>query len=150
VDLLRGADGTALRAALHEAGLEERDPRALLRRASRRGPRSQVRKNPIARNEGFRCAACGVDSGPGPGAAIRNHCPNCLRSLHVDGPVPGDRLSSCHGLMDPVSWEQRGGEWRVTFRCRRCGHERRNRLYPDWADGPDDLSMLTAGTVPGA
>ena len=33
------------------------------------------------------------------GSDHRNHCPNCLSSLHVDE-EPGDRASDCGGIMD--------------------------------------------------
>jgi hypothetical protein len=114
----------------------------LLRRAARRDDEAQVRRNPIVRNEAFACLHCGfevplVDRGP-----IRNHCPRCLRSAHVDGDVPGDRASSCSGVMDPVESSTRGGVLVVLHRCRRCGHERRNRLHTDRAVEPDRLDVL--------
>ncbi|WP_420871372.1 RNHCP domain-containing protein [Lysinibacillus xylanilyticus] len=33
--------------------------------------------------------------------SFRNHCPKCLFSKHVDT-VPGDRASTCKGLMRPI------------------------------------------------
>jgi hypothetical protein len=112
----------------------------LLRRARGADAAAQVRRNPIHRNESFRCAHCGVDVPAAPGGAVRNHCPTCLRSQHVDGPVPGDRASECGGTMDPVSLDTTGG-LTVLQRCRRCGHERRNRLHPEWAVGPDRTTL---------
>ena len=35
------------------------------------------------------------------GTQHRNHCPNCLSSLHLDI-EPGDREADCGGIMDPV------------------------------------------------
>ena len=72
--------------------------------------------------EGFTCKVCGRPVTPaGAGSDHRNHCPNCLSSLHVDV-EPGDRAADCGGIMDPVAvWVRRGGEWAVIHRCRRCG-----------------------------
>lgn len=141
-------DHPAIRSTL--AALSDEDPKApperLLRRASRRDLDAQVRTNPIVRNEGFDCAHCGFVVPAGDGF-VRNHCPHCLRSAHVDGDVPGDRSESCGGLMDPIASETRGGLWIVTHRCRRCGHERRNRLYPDAATAPDRLDELHPPSV---
>ena len=64
--------------------------------------------------ESFTCKSCGrlVTSG-GAGSGHRNHCPNCLSSLHVDI-EPGDRASDCGGLMEPVAvWVRKSGEWAI-------------------------------------
>lgn len=48
-------------------------------------------------NETFVCKVCGRTVVPeGAGSSHRNHCPNCLYSLHVDI-NPGDRESDCGG-----------------------------------------------------
>ena len=127
-----------VRQALAERADEPADggTERLLRRARGADQAAQVRRNPIHRNESFRCGHCGAEVPAAPGASVRNHCPFCLRSRHVDGPVPGDRASTCDGLMDPVSLDVTGG-LTVLQRCRRCGHERRNRLHPEWAIAPD-------------
>lgn len=122
------------------AGLGDGDPDAsaerLLRRARRADVAAQVRRNPIHRNEGFLCTQCGEQVPPAPGGGVRNHCPYCLCSQHVDGPVPGDRSIDCGGVMLPVALDTTSGFW-VTQRCARCGHERRNRLHPHWEVAPD-------------
>lgn len=63
-------------------------------------------------SEVFTCKNCGRVVVPeGAGSTHRNHCPNCLCSLHVDE-EPGDRASACGGLMEPVAvWVRKGGEW---------------------------------------
>ena len=49
--------------------------------------------------ESFTCKNCGRLVVPfGAGSDHRNHCPNCLHSLHVDI-EPGDRESDCGSLM---------------------------------------------------
>ena len=51
--------------------------------------------------DSFTCKVCGRPVvSAGAGTDHRNHCPNCLSSLHVDI-EPGDRESDCGGIMDP-------------------------------------------------
>lgn len=62
------------------------------------------------------------------GAQHRNHCPNCLTSLHLDN-EPGDRAADCGGQMEPVAvWVRKGGEWAIIHRCRLCGKLTSNRI----------------------
>ena len=81
--------------------------------------------------DSFTCRVCGrpvVSAGAGSGH--RNHCPNCLSSLHVDV-EPGD----------PVAvWVRKGGEWAVIHRCRRCGALSSNRVAAD--DNPMKLMSI--------
>ena len=83
-------------------------------------------------NEAFTCKVCGRPVVPGgAGSEHRNHCPNCLSSLHVDE-EPGDRESDCGGIMDPIAiWVRKGGEWAVIHRCRQCGALSSNRIAAD-------------------
>ena len=111
----------------------------LLRLAQARQAQARVRQNPIRRDEAFTCEGCGAEVGEG-GARVRDHCPDCLCSLHVDV-VPGDRAASCRGLLRPVEVELVGGEAVVRYRCVRCGHEGRNRAHPD--DDPRALSRIS-------
>ena len=51
-------------------------------------------------NDTFTCKVCGrVCTPQNAGSDHRNHCPNCLSSLHVDE-EPGDRASYCGGIME--------------------------------------------------
>ena len=53
-------------------------------------------------NDTFSCRVCDRLVFPTPtGGDHRNHCPNCLSSLHVDQ-EPGDRAADCGGIMDPI------------------------------------------------
>ena len=53
-------------------------------------------------SDSFTCKVCGRLVVPtGAGSDHRNHCPNCLSSLHLDI-EPGDREADCGGIMDPV------------------------------------------------
>ncbi len=89
-------------------------------------------------NETFTCKVCGRLVKPaGAGSDHRNHCPNCLSSLHVDV-EPGDRASDCGGVMEPIAvWVRRGEEWAIIHRCKRCGELSSNRVLAD--DNPMKL-----------
>ena len=117
--------------------------RRVLRRMMGLEESSRERRNPIARNEPFRCLSCGLDVEATRRGGPRSHCPRCLRSLHVDV-VPGDRASACGGLMDPVSWATRGEDVTLLHRCRTCGFQRPARLLLEAEPQPDDLSVLLA------
>lgn len=92
-------------------------------------------------NEPFTCKNCGREVVPaGAGSDHRNHCPNCLSSLHVDV-EPGDRASDCGGVMEPIAvWVRNNGEWAIVHRCRRCGHLSSNRVLAD--DNPMKLMSI--------
>lgn len=89
----------------------------------------------------FTCKVCGRLVVPeGAGSDHRNHCPNCLSSLHVDE-EPGDRASDCGGIMELVGvWVRKGGEWCILHRCRRCGKISSNRVAAD--DNPLKLMAI--------
>lgn len=91
--------------------------------------------------ESFTCRLCGrLVVSAGAGSSHRNHCPNCLTSLHVDE-EPGDRSADCGGVMEPIGvWVRRGGEWAVIHRCRRCGKLSSNRSAAD--DNPLKLMSI--------
>lgn len=109
--------------------------RKLLRRARARDAESQVRTNPIRRDESFVCVHCGAEVGP-LRRTDRDHCPRCLRSLHVDL-VPGDRANPCQGVLDPVGVEIRGKDTVIRYVCRRCGGTHRVRAVLDGPDADD-------------
>lgn len=94
----------------------------------------------IARNDGFVCENCQKLVGPIVyGGSYRNHCPFCLYSKHVDGKVPGDRVSPCHGLMEPVGVTTKSrGEFTLIHKCTKCGFQRLNRVA-----GDDDTELIT-------
>ena len=97
------------------------------------------KKHPCS--ESFPCRVCGRLVVPeGAGSGHRNHCPNCLSSLHVDV-EPGDRAADCGGIMEPVAvWVRKQGEWAVIHRCRRCGALSSNRVAAD--DNPMKLMSI--------
>lgn len=89
----------------------------------------------------FVCKVCGRTVIPENARSDhRNHCPNCLSSLHVDI-GPGDRASDCGGIMEPVAvWVRKGGEWAIIHRCKRCGVLHSNRVAAD--DNPMKLMSI--------
>lgn len=92
-------------------------------------------------DEAFVCKSCGAEVPP-LRYTSRNHCPKCLRSLHLDV-NPGDRAADCGGIMDPVTAEpdaKRG--FIITHKCRKCGAIRRNKAADD--DDRNALIKLTA------
>lgn len=96
--------------------------------------------NFIARNDPFICEHCGKKVEKIIyGGSYRNHCPFCLWSKHVDGPVPGDRVQPCHGLMEPIGVTTKsGGEFTLIHKCTKCGFQRLNRIA-----GDDNIDLLT-------
>lgn len=92
-------------------------------------------------DESFTCKFCGQLVVPaGAGSDHRNHCPNCLSSLHLDI-EPGDREADCGGIMEAVAvWVRKGGEWAIVHRCRRCGWLSSNRVAAD--DNPVKLMSI--------
>lgn len=92
-------------------------------------------------NDTFTCKNCGRLVTPeNAGSDHRNHCPNCLVSLHVDD-NPGDRASDCGGHMEPIGvWVRKNGEWAIIHRCKRCGKISSNRSAAD--DNPMKLMSI--------
>jgi len=85
-------------------------------------------------SDSFTCKVCGRLVVPtGAGSDHRNHCPNCLSSLHLDI-EPGDREADCGGIMDPVGvWVRKNGEWAII-------HLSSNRVAAD--DNPMKLMSI--------
>ncbi|MGC6510501.1 MAG: RNHCP domain-containing protein [Myxococcota bacterium] len=101
----------------------------LIRRWLSRSQLAQQRLNPIHIDESFQCAYCHrlVSAG---GEMIRDHCPYCLSSMHVDK-VPGDRAANCGGQLLAVNLEFRAQQWWIHYCCQTCGHLHRVRAHPD-------------------
>lgn len=100
-------------------------------------------------DEGFICKNCGFEVKP-LGYTSRNHCPECLCSLHVDI-NPGDRQNGCGGILRPIRVEpdaRRG--YIIIHRCEKCGKEVRNRAAHEAKVQPDNTELLiklTAGSI---
>jgi hypothetical protein len=96
-------------------------------------------------NKQFTCQYCGrTVSAEAPGTHHRNHCPWCLRSVHLDDQV-GDRTSSCGSIMEPIAISVRlGNEWVLIHRCIRCGALKENRIAGD----DNELALLSLAVRP--
>jgi hypothetical protein len=86
----------------------------------------------IPREEAFICTHCDFFVEPLGKGTYRNHCPKCLWSKHVDAEGPGDRASTCGGLMEPMSLDQDGKKgFVIVHKCTKCGQISRNKAAPD-------------------
>ena len=92
------------------------------------------KRNFIRRIENFTCEVCGEEV---KGNGYTDHCPKCLWGKHVDKKTPGDRTSSCGGLMRPGSTVYEKGKWRIYYECQNCDHK-----FRVWADKNDDKETL--------
>ncbi len=81
-------------------------------------------------NEWFKCVWCQFEV-PLADKTCRNHCSQCFLSLHVDGELPGDRNTSCHGQMIPIEYEIRNGETKIHSQCVICKKEHWNKIADD-------------------
>lgn len=116
-----------------------------IRRRERRYDATRAARRPRRRPDGsetFKCGHCRAFIGPTvAGGRHRNHCPLCLYSKHVDRSHPGDRLSDCRSLMEPIgTFYRANGEQMLVHRCGGCGVERHNRVAAD--DNPLALLRL--------
>lgn len=88
-------------------------------------------KNFIHKNEPFVCKHCQYANEKN-AVGCRNHCSQCLYSLHVDQDVPGDRLSECNGLMEPIAYYHDSKKGYVLEHiCSVCGKTMKNKLADD-------------------
>ena len=74
--------------------------------------------------EDFTCEHCHKEV---KGDGFTNHCPHCLWSKHVDV-NPGDRQSTCGGVMQPINFMSERTGYSLIHRCMKCGHEKKNQL----------------------
>lgn len=96
------------------------------------------RKNFIVIDEPFVCAKCGKKN-PASGVSCRNHCKFCLFSKHVDEKIPGDRLSQCNGLMEPVyAMTDPKKNYMIAHKCLSCAKISLNKIAQD-----DNKKLIT-------
>ena len=62
--------------------------------------------------------------------SARDHCPNCLYSMHVDI-NPGDRLNTCMGLLKPIGIEKYRDTYKIIYKCLKCGEIHKNIMVND-------------------
>ena len=108
------------------------------------------RSKKLAQEDSFRCLHCGAvvyTHQLVSGVQNRNHCPYCLWSRHVDYLQPGDRMSACKGIMQPIALTVKygrnkyaccsRGELMLVHRCGDCNKLTINRIAAD-----DQAGML--------
>ena len=78
------------------------------------------------------------------GTKNRNHCPQCLWSVHIDEKT-GDRQSKCQGLMAPIGLTTKAidQELMIVHQCQQCGKINKNRLAGD-DDNEAILALVSA------
>jgi len=96
-------------------------------------------------DEEFVCEVCGANVPP-LGYTSRNHCRECLCSLHLDN-NPGDRASDCAGILRPIGVENNKKGQQLVFRCDKCGQIKKNIVADD--DVFDMIVKLSAKNVYG-
>ena len=81
-------------------------------------------------DEEFICLVCGKLVKP-LGYTARDHCPNCLCSLHVDN-NPGDRENNCKGILRPIDIEKmKNDNLKIIYKCDKCKVIKKNKMAND-------------------
>ena|SRR3990167_3002764 len=92
-------------------------------------------------NRDFVCIVCGKQVTRIRFGSYRNHCPVCLSSVHVDE-NPGDRKSTCHGMMRAVAMRFHSKKgWQIVHRCTKCHVEKLNKIVENDIQS-DDWSKI--------
>jgi rubrerythrin len=73
------------------------------------------------------CEKCGTFV---KGNGYTDHCPKCLWSKHADV-YPGDRKSTCKGLMEPVGVDIKHNVYILIYRCTKCGYMTKCKAAPE-------------------
>ncbi len=88
--------------------------------------------NFIMINENFKCEKCNFSVKKDDLWWVRNHCPNCLFSKHLDENFPWDRLSKCFWLMEAIWIDFKKNKWfMIKHKCLKCEKEILNKLAKD-------------------
>lgn len=91
-------------------------------------------------NEEFVCENCGKNVHKSSYTA-RDHCPYCLYSKHVDI-NPGDRLNTCHGLLEPIGIEKFKDTYKIIYKCNKCKKLHKNIMLKD-----DDMDLIISLSI---
>ena len=94
-------------------------------------------------DEKFKCENCGMDVNTLEYSA-RDHCPYCLYSKHVDI-MPGDRLNTCKGLLEPIGIEKYKNTYKIIYKCLKCGQVHKNVMAKD--DNYDLIIKLSVSEI---
>lgn len=98
----------------------------------------------VKNDAGFVCAHCGHIVKP-LHTTSRDHCTECLYSLHVDI-NPGDRANPCRGQLVPIGIERSTKKGIVIkYHCDVCGEYHNNKAAPD--DNYDTILELSANPI---
>ena len=90
-------------------------------------------------DEEFVCLNCGHKVSK-LNVTARDHCNNCLYSLHVDI-NPGDRKNPCKGLLEPIGIEKYRDTYKIIYKCTKCGMLHKNIMATD--DNMDKIIELS-------
>ena len=90
-------------------------------------------------DEEFTCINCGNKVSK-LNTTARDHCNNCLYSIHVDI-NPGDRLNPCKGLLEPIGIEKFKDTYKIIYKCKKCGITHKNIMAID--DNMDKIIELS-------
>lgn len=90
-------------------------------------------------DEEFICLNCGNKVSK-LNVTARDHCNNCLYSLHVDI-NPGDRKNPCKGLLEPIGIEKYRDTYKIIYKCTKCGMLHKNIMASD--DNMDKIIELS-------
>jgi DNA-directed RNA polymerase subunit RPC12/RpoP len=81
-------------------------------------------------DENFICDVC-KNEVKALGYTARDHCNHCLSSKHVDI-NPGDRKSTCKGILVPIAVEKSSKDkLKIVYKCDKCGEIKRNVVAVD-------------------
>ena len=80
-------------------------------------------------DEEFICQNCGKKVHK-LGYTSRDHCNNCLYSLHVDI-MPGDRQNTCRGILKPIGIEKYRDTFKIIYQCEKCHQLHKNIMAQD-------------------
>ena len=86
-------------------------------------------------DENFICENCNKEVSKSNYTA-RDHCPYCLYSKHVDI-NPGDRLNTCHGLLEPIGIEKFRDTYKIVYKCDKC-----NQLHKNIMANDDNMDLI--------
>lgn len=90
-------------------------------------------------DEEFICKNCSTIVKP-LGYTARDHCPNCLYSIHIDN-NPGDRKCTCQGFLKPIGVEKHKDTYKIIYKCEKCKEIKKNICAKD--DNMDEIIRLS-------
>ena len=94
------------------------------------------------KNESFDCINCGQEIKPLANGSIRNHCPYCLYSIHIDI-NPGDRACKCLARLEPIAVDYNAKKgWIIIHKCVKCGEIKRNKAALDDSVQADNYELI--------